>query len=185
MKLASIRIKLAHALMLAGIMAAICVSAVHLRAGSDLRAAAERKPAPNFSLTDAKDAKISLSDFKGKVVLVNFWATWCHGCKQGIPWYMEFAGKYKDSGLAVIGISMDDDGWKAVKPYMEEKKLNYTIVIGNNSLADQYGLDSMPLSVLIDRDGRIADSHSGVVDKDSWEQEIQKLLQEHPKSASK
>lgn len=185
MKLASIRIKLAHASLLVVAVAAICVSAIHLRASGDLRAAPERKPAPGFSLMDAKDAKINLSDFKGKVVLVNFWATWCHGCKQEIPWYMEFAGKYKDSGLAVIGISMDDDGWKAVKPYMEEKKLNYTIVIGNNALADQYGLDSMPLSVLIDRDGRIADSHSGVVDKDSWEQEIQKLLQEHPKSASK
>ena len=175
-----IPISLMHAAITIVIVAAICVAT-----GAELQSAPGRKPAPNFSLTDDKDAKISLSDFKGKVVLVNFWATWCHGCKEEIPWYMEFAGKYKDSGLVVIGISMDDDGWKAVKPFLQGKKLNYSVVIGNNTLAGQYGLDSMPLSVLVDRQGRIADSHPGVVDKNNWEQEIQKLLQEQPKQASK
>ena len=175
-----IRINLVYPAIAIVIVATICVAS-----GAELQSAAGRKPAPNFSLTDDKDAKISLSDFKGKVVLVNFWATWCHGCKEEIPWYMEFAGKYKDSGLVVIGISVDDDGWKAVKPFLREKKLNYSVVIGNNTLANQYGLDAMPLSVLVDREGKIADSHPGVVDKNSWEQEIQKLLQEHPKAASK
>ena len=138
----------------------------------------ERKPAPDFALQESSGKTISLKDYKGKVILLNFWATWCHGCKQEIPWYMEFAAKYAKAGLIVIGASMDDDGWKSVKPFIEEKKLNYTIVVGNENLANKYGLDSMPLSVLIDRSGRIADSHSGVVDKDSWEREIQKLLEE-------
>ena len=162
------------------IVATICVAT-----GAELQSAAGRKPAPNFSLADDKNAKISLTDFKGKVILVNFWATWCHGCKEEIPWYMEFAGKYKEGGLVVIGISMDDDGWKAVKPFLQEKKLNYPVVIGDDALARQYSLDAMPLSVLVDREGKIADSHPGVVDKNTWEQEIQKLLQEQPKQASK
>lgn len=182
MKTAQIRINLLSAAVLAVILLGTSIAGFHLKASSS---AAGRSPAPNFTLTDDKGAKVSLADFKGKVVLVNFWATWCHGCTQEMPWYMEFAEKYKNSGLAVIGISMDDDGWKAVKPFMEAKKVNYTIVIGSDDLAKQFGLDSMPLSVLVDREGKIADSHSGVVDKAGWEQEIQKLLQEHSTAASK
>ncbi|HEX7284551.1 MAG TPA: TlpA disulfide reductase family protein [Candidatus Angelobacter sp.] len=145
---------------------------------AEIAARAKRQAAPDFSRNDAKNSVIRLSDYKGKVVLLNFWATWCHGCKLEIPWFMEFQDKHKREGLAVIGVSMDEDGWKSVKPFLEEKKLNYPVVIGDNGLADQYGLGSMPYSVLIDRDGRIADSHSGVVDKEGWEAEIRALLGE-------
>ena len=78
----------------------------------------KRKTAPNFILADAKGNTINLSTYKGKVVLLDFWATWCGGCKTEIPWYMEFDAKYKDHGLAIIGVSMDEDGWKAVKPFL-------------------------------------------------------------------
>jgi thiol-disulfide isomerase/thioredoxin len=128
---------------------------------------------------------VSLSQYKGKVVLLNFWATWCHGCKQEIPWYMEFADKYKDRGFVVIGVSMDEDGWKSVKPFLQEKKMNYPVIIGNQELMNQYGGDSMPVSVLIDREGKIADLHSGVVNKGGWEREIQQLLGESSKPVSK
>jgi len=137
-----------------------------------------RKLAPPFSLTDASGASISLSDYKGKVVLLNFWATWCHGCKTEIPWYVEFQEKYKSRGFIVLGASMDDGGWTIVKQFVKAKKVNYPVVIANDDLAKQYELAAMPLSVLIDRRGRIADSHSGVVDRSSWESEIQKLLDE-------
>jgi cytochrome c biogenesis protein CcmG/thiol:disulfide interchange protein DsbE len=147
--------------------------------GAEIAAPSSRKEAPAFSLENSKGEIINLSDYKGKVVLLNFWATWCHGCKQEIPWYMEFATKYGQRGLAVIGVSMDEDGWKSVRPYITEKKLNYAIVIGSEALANQYGgVDSMPVSILIDRHGKIADSHSGVVDKNSWKEEIRKLLDE-------
>jgi len=145
---------------------------------AEITAPDSRKAAPGFSLNDDKGSAVKLSDYKGKVVLLNFWATWCHGCLQEIPWYMDFANRYKDSGFVVIGVSMNEDGWKSVKPFVEERKLNYPIVIGNEDLANQYGLSSMPVSVLIDRDGKIADLHSGMVEKDSWEKEIQTLLQE-------
>jgi cytochrome c biogenesis protein CcmG/thiol:disulfide interchange protein DsbE len=150
-------------------------------ASAEITAANARKAAPGFSLTDAKGAALQLSDYKGKVVLVNFWATWCHGCKEEIPWYMEFADKYKNKGFEVIGLSMDEDGWKSVKPFLEQHKLNYPIVIGNDQLMSQYGGESMPVSILVDREGKIADSHSGVVQKDGWEKEIQQLLLEPAK----
>jgi len=137
-----------------------------------------RKAAPVFSLTDASGALVRLSDYKGKVVLLNFWATWCHGCKTEIPWYMDFQKKFKALGFTVVGASMDDGGWKVVKPFVKERKLNYPVVIASENLAKQYGLGEMPLSFLIDRDGRIADSHSGVVDRNAWESEIQRLLNE-------
>lgn len=143
-----------------------------------LAALDKRQAAPDFSLKDASNTAVKLADYKGKVVLLNFWATWCHGCKQEIPWYIEFQKKYQGRGLAVIGVSMDDDGWKVVKPFLKDKKMNYRVVIGNDGLGKKYGLGPMPLSVLIDRDGKVADSHSGVVDRDSWESEIQALLRE-------
>jgi cytochrome c biogenesis protein CcmG/thiol:disulfide interchange protein DsbE len=143
-----------------------------------ITAAASRKAAPGFTLTDSSGAPVRLSDYKGKVVLLNFWATWCHGCKLEIPWFMEFANRYKDGGLVVIGVSMDDDGWESVKPYVEQKKMNYPVVIGNQGLAKQYGLGSMPMTVLIDRNGKIATSTSGMVDKGGCESEIRTLLRE-------
>jgi peroxiredoxin len=143
-----------------------------------------RKAAPGFALSDAKGASIKLSDYKGRVVLLDFWATWCGGCKVEIPWYMEFENKYKNGGLAVIGVSMDEDGWKSVKPFLEKTKLNYPVVIGNESLAKQYGVDAMPMTLLIDREGKIADSHVGVVDKGGFEGEIRLLLQQGAKNVA-
>ena len=145
------------------------------------------KPAPDFSLADANGAPIRLSAYRGKVVLLDFWATWCGGCKTEIPWYIEFENKYKESGLSVVGVSVDEDGWKSVKPFLEEKKVNYRILLGSWDLAKQFGVDNaLPVTLLIDRDGRIADSHTGLVDKAVFENEIKVLLKEAPpKSAAK
>jgi cytochrome c biogenesis protein CcmG/thiol:disulfide interchange protein DsbE len=150
-------------------------------APADIATTKSRKLAPAFTLKDANGAPVSLADYKGKVVLLNFWATWCHGCQLEIPWFINYQEKYKN-GLTVLGVSMDDD-WKPVKSWTEEKKVNYPIVLGNQDFAKLYDLGPMPMSVLIDRDGKIADSHSGVVDKDSFENEVRLLLQESKCSA--
>ena len=135
-----------------------------------------RKSAPDFTLSDAQGLAVTLSNFKGKVVLLDFWATWCGGCKVEIPWYVEFDKKYRDKGLAVIGVSMDDGGMKIVKPFLKQRHIAYPVVIGSDALGQQFGLQSMPLTVLIDRKGRIAVSHAGIVDKGNFENHIQELL---------
>lgn len=140
------------------------------------------KPAPDFSLVDSSGVPVRLSAYKGKVVLLDFWATWCGGCKIEIPWYIEFQNKYRDAGLAAIGVSMDADGWTSVKPFLAEHKLNYPVVIGNDALAERFGLINMPLTLLIDRNGNIAESHAGVVDKNSFEARIRSLLQQGAQS---
>jgi cytochrome c biogenesis protein CcmG/thiol:disulfide interchange protein DsbE len=137
---------------------------------------AQRKTAPDFTLTDENGQPLALSAYKGKVVLLDFWATWCGGCKVEIPWYVEFDQKYRDKGLTVIGVSMDDKGMKVVKPFLAEKKIEYPVVIGNDQLANQYNLTQMPMTLLIDRDGKIAVSHTGIVDKENFESHIKALL---------
>jgi beta-lactamase regulating signal transducer with metallopeptidase domain/thiol-disulfide isomerase/thioredoxin len=148
--------------------------------------AASRKEAPDFSLPDADGKPITLSKCKGKVVLVNFWATWCGGCKLEIPWYIGFDQKYRNKGLQIIGVSMDGDGWKAVRPFLAKRMddetggyiaMKYPIVIGSDPLANSFGLTSMPMSILVDKDGKIAVSHAGVVDRTSFEKNIEVLLQ--------
>jgi len=148
-------------------------------APADLMPRDSRKPLSEVGLTNSKGAPVNLSAYKGRVVLLDFWATWCTGCKKEIPWFMQFQREYKKSGLTVVGASLDDDGWKSVKPYLAEHKINYRIVIGTFESAKQFGADKgMPVSVLIDRDGKIADIHPGMVDKDAFEREIQVLLKE-------
>jgi peroxiredoxin len=148
-----------------------------LLAATTAMAAEAGRMAPGFSLADAKGAMVDLSQYKGKVVLLNFWATTCGGCKIEIPWFMEFAKKYKGSGLAVIGVALDEDGWKPVKPFVTAKKMNYTVVVGGDDLAKLYGVESMPATFLIGRDGRIARMDVGrLVDRVECEKEIRKLL---------
>src|SRR5208282_3060966 len=152
---------------------------------ADVKPVEERKIAPNFTLSDASGQAVKLSDFEGKVVLLNFWATWCEGCKVEIPEFVDFQNKYKDRGLSVIGVSTDRDGWKVVRPFIDEKKINYTVVLGDDETCKLYGVEAMPVTLLIDREGRIAASHEGVVKKTVGEGEIETLLQESTKNAAK
>ena len=150
----------------------------------DLKSQGQRKPAPNFSLKDADGNAVNLADYRGKVVLVNFWATWCGPCEAEIPWFIEFEKKYKDQGFAVLGVSMDDDGWKSVRPYIASHKINYRVMLGSEVVSAQFGeIESLPTSFVLDREGRIASNHIGLVDKVDYQNEIVKLL-EDPKNTA-
>ncbi len=142
---------------------------------------ANRKLAADFSLKDENGATVKLSDYRGKVVLLNFWATWCGPCGLEIPWFIDFEQKYKSQGFAVLGVSMDDDGWSAVKPYVAERKINYRILMGNDSVAQFYGgVDALPMSFVIDKEGKVAATHKGLIGKNEYANEIQCLLGDKP-----
>ena len=137
----------------------------------------DRKVAPEFALKDAAGKLVHLSDYKGKVVVVDFWATWCGPCGIEIPWFEDFQRKYKDRGFEVIGVSMDDDGWKAITPFVAQHKINYRVVLGDDKTTDLYGgVEALPTTFVVDRGGRVASVHVGLTDKKEFEDAIEKLL---------
>jgi peroxiredoxin len=145
---------------------------------------AQRQAAPKFELKDVNGKIVTPDEYKGRVLLLNFWATWCGPCKAEIPWFQEFDSKLKDKGFAVLGVSMDEEGWETVKPYVAERKIGYRMVIGTEEVSTRYGgIDSLPTTFLIDREGKIAAIHSGLVSKATYEKEIGDLL-EGAKNAS-
>jgi peroxiredoxin len=149
-----------------------------VKAADPVKADKDRKPAPEFALKDGDGKTVRLEDYRGKVVLLDFFATWCGPCKIEIPWFMEFERQNKDKGFSVLGVSMDDEGWEVVKPFLAELGVNYRVVIGNDSTAQIYGgVDALPTTFLIDRNGRIAAVHIGLASKKVFDDGIQQLLQ--------
>jgi len=144
---------------------------------STVKPDSERNAAPDFTLKDADGKSVRLSDYKGKVVLLNFWATWCGPCKIEIPWFIEFETKHKDQGFAVLGVSMDEDGWGVVRPFLADLGVNYRTLLGTDMVAEQFGgVEALPTSFVIDRQGKIASTHVGLVSKRDYENDIRTLL---------
>ena len=155
-----------------------CSSGPHTVKAASVKPAQERKDAPEFTLKDADGKVVRLVDYRGKVVLLDFFATWCGPCKIEIPWFTEMERKNKDRGFAVLGVSMDDEGWEVVKPFLAELGVNYRVVIGNDATAQMYGgVDALPTTFLIDQSGKIAAVHVGLASKKDFEDGIQQLLQ--------
>ena len=140
---------------------------------------ANAKPANlNFTLKDMNGANVTLSDYKGKVILIDFWATWCGPCKIEIPWLVELQTKYGKDGLQALGVSVDDTVEK-LKPYVSELKMNYPVLqgLGHDDMQEAYGpLWGIPVTVVISRDGKICTKHIGFSAKESFEKEIKSLL---------
>jgi thiol-disulfide isomerase/thioredoxin len=131
-----------------------------------------------FTLKDMRGQDVALSKFKGKVILLDFWATWCEPCKAEIPWFIEFNKKYAAKGLQVIGISVDDTQDK-LEPYVRNMKMDYLILqgLGHDDVQDAYGpILGIPVTVVISRDGKICATHAGLAGKDVFENEIKALL---------
>ena len=169
---------------LCGLMACLACSPdrpVHAQSVKDSK---DRQQAPDFELKDVNGKTVRLSDFRGKAVMVDFWATWCGPCQIEIPWFIDFERKYKDQGFVVIGVAMDDEGWPVVKPFIEQMKMNYRVVIGNDHTADLYGgIEALPTTVLIDRDGKVASTHVGLAGKQEFQDVIENLLYVPAKTA--
>jgi thiol-disulfide isomerase/thioredoxin len=149
---------------------------------------ANAKPAKlNFTLKDLQNKDVSLASLKGKVLVLDFWATWCGPCKIEIPWFIEFQNKYGKDGLQVVGVLTEDTAAKA-RPFVKEWKMNYTILRGNDpnkeddtelreDLDAAYGpMFGLPVTFVISRDGKVCSKHVGLSGKDVFEKEIKSLL---------
>ncbi|MHB8579279.1 MAG: TlpA family protein disulfide reductase [Ignavibacteriaceae bacterium] len=132
--------------------------------------------APNFTLVDTQGKKVSLSDYAGKVVIVDFWATWCPPCRKGIPDLIDIQKRFKNK-VAVIGISVDTDTKSNVVPFMKSIGINYPVVFANSEVVQSYGgIEAIPTSFIIDKKGNISNQHVGLTDKGVIVDEIKKLL---------
>jgi thiol-disulfide isomerase/thioredoxin len=167
-----------------GLLTLGCQTRLEEAEAQSIKPEKERKLAPDFNLKDVNGKPAKLSEYKGKVVLLNFWATWCGPCKAEIPWFIEFEKQYKDQGFAVLGVAMDDEGWDVVKPYIESKQINYRVVMGTDMVAQLYGgVDSLPSTFIIDRDGRVAAVHIGLAGKNDYRNDVVQLLQQNDRAA--
>jgi cytochrome c biogenesis protein CcmG/thiol:disulfide interchange protein DsbE len=159
------------------------VGAAHKEYSPD-KSIGQPEPVVHFKDLDGKDT--SLGDYNGKVVLVNFWATWCDPCREEIPWLIDMQHKYGAKGFTVLGIAMDEEGKKVVEPYVSKEHfdvngqtltMNYPIVIGNDDIAEKFGgLLGYPTSVLISRDGKQVKRITGIISEGEMSRAIESLL---------
>ena len=141
---------------------------------------------PEVTFKDLQGKDVPLASLKGKVVLVNFWATWCEPCQVEIPWMIGFQQKYADQGFTLLGVAMDDEGKSAVEPFVQKSQfdvdgkkmaMNYPIVLGNDDLAGKFGgLLGLPTSIVISRDGKVVKRYIGLASQDDLDKEIKSLL---------
>ena len=153
-----------------------------------LTPSANRKPAPAFQLVTQDGTKTQISDYRGKVLLLNFWATDCGGCVLEIPSFIELEKAYKDKGFTAVGVSMDisyedlkdaNEAWSRVRPFIAKHGVNYPIAMGDDAISKAYALNAFPATYLIDKSGKIAVAYVGVViNKDNVATNINGLLSE-------
>lgn len=166
---------------LAGVLAAGALAAVlvSLPAADAAKADAPQagKPAPAWELKDVDGKPVKSADFKGKVVVLDFWATWCPPCRAEIPSFVALQKQYGQDGLQVVGVSLDEKGPAVVKPFMKKMGINYPVVMGTPAVTDAYGgIEGIPTTFIIDREGRIVSRHTGLESKATFEKEIKPLL---------
>jgi peroxiredoxin len=138
-----------------------------------------RQSAPDFTLKDADGRTVHLSDYRGKVVLLNFWATSCGPCRMEIPWLTNLERRKKDRGFEVLGVALNEDGWDDVKPFLARMKVNYRVLMGDDRTSEAYGgIEAIPTTLLIDKQGKIASIHIGLASPKEFEDGIDDLLRE-------
>ena len=158
---------------------ALCLLGLYVagrRTAQTAKPAASGNAAPDFTVTDIDGKKFALSDSKGKVVLLDFWATWCTPCRAEIPHFVEMQQKYGPQGFQVIGISMDDDA-KPVKEFYRQFNMNYPVAVGDDKLAQSFGgVLGLPVNFIIDREGRIHAKYLGATDVSVIDKAVSELL---------
>jgi thiol-disulfide isomerase/thioredoxin len=133
---------------------------------------------PTMRLPNAAGQVVDIAQHRGKVILLDFWATWCGGCKEELPWFADFQTSFKNMGLSVIAVSMDDSGWATVTPFVSAHRMPKTVLMDDGSSTKQFAIQAVPVALLIDRRGRVAAKYVGLVDRNNIEQNIRSLLRE-------
>lgn len=142
----------------------------------DASDAASSTKASDFTLQDLNGKKVSLSDFKGKPVLLEFWATWCPPCRESIPGIEKLYKSYGTRGLVVLAVSLDQGGWDAVKAFASEQGITYTVLKGDEDVASKYQVRTIPMLLIMDKDGKIVKRYLGVGDDEELEKDIKAVL---------
>lgn len=163
------------------IIVALMVYASTKAPGAGIVGGKSGQTAPDFELKDLNGRPVHLSDFRGKAVVLNFWATWCPPCKEEIPWFIDLQKKYGPQGLQIVGVSMDDGGRDAVAPFAREMGINYTVLLGTDTVGDLYGgVHALPTTFYIGRDGKITEYAPGLISHYGVERNIKEALATNP-----
>jgi peroxiredoxin len=137
--------------------------------------------APDFNLLTLDGQKVKLSDYRGKAVLLNFWATWCPPCKVEMPWFVDLQKQYSKDGLVVLGVAMDDSEPAQIAKFASELGVNYTVLLGTDKVSDDYGdVQYLPTTFFIGRNGAIVDKLTGLLDRKDIEDDVRKTLATDP-----
>jgi len=164
----------------------LIVAATLLMTGSGCKKSQSASTFQSVQMKSLEDSSVTVGDYHGKVVLVNFWATWCDPCRVEIPWLIEMQNKYGAKGFTVLGIAMDEEGKSVVAPFVAKERydvngeklpMNYPIVVGNEKVAEKFGgLLGYPTSILISRDGKVLKRTTGLIDYDATTRLIEGAL---------
>lgn len=154
---------------------------------ADLQPPAQRRAAPKLTLQDRTGKTVRLTDSRGRVVLLDFWATSCGGCVQEIPMFVEIANAYKARGLDALGVSEDiayedldgpDEAWRRIDAFVRQRRIPYPIVLADSRVSTDFSITAIPVTFLIDRKGRVAAKYVGVVERQNFEANLESLLAE-------
>ncbi len=132
--------------------------------------------APDFTLQDMNGKTVRLSDHKGKVVLLEFWATWCPPCREAVPGLEKLHNAYKDKGLVVLAVSMDQGGWDEVKSFISEHHITYTVLKGTDAVAEHYRVRAIPMMLILNKEGDISKRYLGMGSDDEVEKDVKAVL---------